>query len=384
MSTRPTSGRAKSVVRRRVRTWTAALLTLLAIAVGLSVEWVLLTGSSPGTVIAAVQGPPTPSPTPYVQYSRPNFQTGVVFPQFGPNAYSSSNANYGIGLGEIRAQTAARWLQLTIDLYQPTITSLEIGPTSYTLTPQSLADGIAAAHAAGYHVFVVPLLTVGKSDWSGSIPARSYTIASQWFDAYWAAVQPYVQAATDAKADQMAIGTELFLMERAPGQLWTNLIDRFHSIFTGPLTYDMNFTSVDGGVWNWMRNPSLTTIGVSEYYSLTDFPQRVPPEQVAALWRERVQAPLDAFAAEFGKPIIISEIGYRNSADCLYQPYQKGTTSPADPAEQAAAYNAAIQDSLDDPWITGIYFWAWSLPPYSPNWLPAAKVLHRWYNSPEA
>jgi hypothetical protein len=384
MSTSGAKAPAPATRRRRGHAWRAALLTLLAIAVGLSVEWVLLTGSTPGTVIAAVQGPPTPAPTPYVRYSRPGFQTGVVFPQFGADAYSASNRNYGIGLGEIREQTAARWLQLTVDLYQPSLTSLEIGAAPYTLTPRSLADGIAAAHAAGYRVFVAPLLTVGASEWSGSIPNRSYAVDATWFDAYWRAVQPYAEAAAQAGAEQFAIGTELFLMERAPTQLWTTLIDRIHAVYAGPLTYDMNFTSVDGGVWNWLRHPAITSVGVSEYFSLTDSPRRVPPEQVAALWRERVQAPLDAYAAAFGKPIIISEIGYRNSSDCLYQPYAKLTGAPSDPAEQAAAYNAAVQDSLDDPWITGIYFWAWSLPPYSPNWLPAARVLHRWYNSPEA
>ncbi len=377
-NTKPSRSRS----RRRGHPWRATLLTLLAIALGLSVEWVLLTGSTPGTVIAAVQGPPT---TAYVQYSRPGFQTGVVFPQFGPDAYSASNRNYGIGLGEIRQQTAARWLQLIVNLYQPSLTSLDIGPAPpYTLTPQSLQDGIAAAHAAGYRVFVVPLLTVGKSEWAGSIPNRSYAIDSTWFDHYWQAVEPYAAAAAQAGAEQFAIGTELFLMERAPTQLWTTLIDHFSAVYPGALTYDMNFTSVGGGVWNWLRDPAIASVGVSEYFSVTDSPQRVPPEQVAALWRERVQAPLDAYAAEFGKPIILSEIGYRNSADCLFVPYQKVTAAPSDPAEQAAAYNAAVQDSLDDPWITGIYFWAWSLPPFSPNWLPAAQVLHRWYNSPAA
>jgi hypothetical protein len=377
-------GRTQAERRRRGHAWRAALLALLAISVGLSVEWVLLTGSSPGTVIAAVQGQPSPTATPYVVYSRPSFQTGVVFPQFGQDAYSASNRNYGIGLGEIRQQTAARWLQLTIDLYQPSLTSLDIGAAPYTLTPQSLYDGILAAHAAGYRVFVVPLLTVGKTDWSGSIPVRSRAIATTWFDHYWHAIQPYAEASAQAGADQFAIATELFYLERAPAQLWTTLIDRVHAVFSGPLTYDMNFTSVEGGVWDWMRNPALTTLGVSTYYSLTTKPERVPPEQVALLWREHVQAPLDALAAQWGKPILITEIGYRNSADCLYQPYARTSSAPSDPQEQAAAYNAALQDSLDDPWIGGIYFWAWSMPPYEPNWLPAAQALHRWYNSPAA
>jgi len=36
---------------------------------------------------------------------------------------------------------------------------------------------------------------------------------------------------------------------------------------------------------------------------------------------------------------------------------------------------------IDDPHISGIFFWAWSIPLFAPNWLPASKILHKWYTS---
>ncbi len=79
---------------------------------------------------------------------------------------------------------------------------------------------------------------------------------------------------------------------------------------------------------------------------------------------------------------MLSEIGYRNSADALYQPWQWKSSAPPDPDLQAAAYEAALQNIIRDPYIAGAFFWGWSVPAFAPNWLPAAQTLHRWYTLP--
>src|SRR5215472_9601480 len=91
------------------------LIALLIITGGVGIEWLLLTGSTPQSVIAALQQPSRPVP---VVYSRPLFQTRVVFPRWGNNAYTSSDPNHSIGLSDIQKQTAARWIELTVNLYQ--------------------------------------------------------------------------------------------------------------------------------------------------------------------------------------------------------------------------------------------------------------------------
>src|SRR5215469_14285042 len=94
-----------------------ALIALLVISGGVSIEWFLLTGSTPQAVIAALQAPSQQVP---VVYSRPLFETGVVFPRWGADAYTTSDPNYAVGLNEIQNQTGSRWVELTIDLYQAT------------------------------------------------------------------------------------------------------------------------------------------------------------------------------------------------------------------------------------------------------------------------
>jgi len=59
---------------------------------------------------------------------------------------------------------------------------------------------------------------------------------------YWNTYKPYVVAAAQVGADQMAIATECSrLQQHAPTTLWNQLIDRIRGVFAGTLTYDMNW-----------------------------------------------------------------------------------------------------------------------------------------------
>jgi hypothetical protein len=133
-----------------------------------------------------------------------------------------------------------------------------------------------------------------------------------------------------------------------------------------------------------MFNSALTAIGVSEYLSLAPNNQRLDPALMSGLWKQIVRRRLDQLALRLGKQVLVSEIAYRNSSDTGYYPFVASTKAPADPAEQAAAYDAAIQNCVNDPLIGGIYFWGWSIPNFGPNWLPAAQTMRHWYTSPLA
>jgi hypothetical protein len=360
------------------RSFRAMFSALLALSLGVSLEWVLLTGSTPQAVYTA-SIPPTP--TPVIGTLPIDFQTGVVFPQWGTNAYSATNSNFTYGLKEIHDQTSARWVQLPITLYQSSFTTPHLDPSEQTVTPASLAEGIRVAHARGYKVFVAPLLTVGVTGWAGDIHPRPRD-TSAWFDAYLQTLQPYLQIAEQEHVEQFAIGTEYEFLEGVAPVLWNTLIGRAHNVYSGALTYDMNWTAALKKPRSWMSNPSLTYLGVSVYRPLTTRPAPRDADGLSALWRYKIGDMLDQLSVQSGKHIVLSEIGYRNSADALYQPWQWKSTAPADPELQAAAYEAALENSLRDPNIVGAFFWGWSVPAFSPNWLPAAQTLHRWYSLP--
>lgn len=318
--------------------------------------------------------------TPAVAMKRPHFETGMVYPQWQPNGYSDSQ--WEAGLRQIRTQTGARWIEMPLLFQQPSDTSTAIAAGQATPTIAAFVSGILAAHAEGFRVFVVPLV----NPWSGFIHFSTAQDEQQWFANYWQAYRPYILAAAQNSVEQLAIGTEdTWLQQNAPASLWNELIASAHSVYHGMLTYDMNWIPQVYQLPPWMKNPYLNMIGFSEYIPQVSTPTRVDPQAMQSLWIQHVKPIIDGVAQQLGKPVLISEIGFRNSSDALSQPYATKTSAPADPAEQAAACNAALANSIADPNITGIFFWGWdNVQLFNLKGQPAVSVLHRWFTSPEA
>ena len=378
-------------------------IAFILMVLGVLLQGLLLSGHIPFVHLSQFRSHATPLPfqqyqtvvasrdqntTPVLRMQRPNFQTGMIFPQWGTNAYDSTDKNWQVGLNDIENQTSAQWIELPINLYQSSVTSTQVTVSDMTPTPNAVATGIRTAQARYYHVFIVPLLSVGGTlTWSGSIQFSTTQQMQLWFASYWQALQPYVVAAAQAGAEELAIGTELEKLQLAPAPLWNQLIERVHQIFPGKLTYDLNWSSLYYQIPPWMHNPLLTAVGVSVYIPLTDRPQRLDPAILPGLWQEKIGKLLDSFSIQLTKQVFISEIGYRDSAFALYRPWERDAQAqaePADPEEQAAAYDAALMNVIVDPHIIGVYFWAWSVPLFEPNWKPAAKILYKWYTSPQA
>ena len=362
------------------RGWWKICFALVLMLSGISLQGMLLTGGAFSfPALFATSSPPTRV------FLRPGFQTGVLFPQWGTTAYGTRDENWAVGLQEIQSQTGARWVGIILNFYQPSATPTQLIATNLTPTPQALAQGITLARALGYQVYVAPQVTVeGANPWAGGIQLPTLGQTQAWFDHYFQIIQPSVLAAAQAGAAEFSIGTEYQKLEAAPAALWDQLIARVHGIFPGKLIYGMDWSSLARPLPAWMKNPLLASIGVSVYIPLTNRPKRLDPRSLPALWHQQISRKLDALATALGKPILISEIGYRNSTDALYEPSMHQTTAPADPVEQAAAYSAALSNVMPDQRISGIFFWGWSVPFFEPNWQPAAGVLHHWYAAPLA
>jgi hypothetical protein len=327
--------------------------------------------------------PPTPLA---IHYKRPDFEAGIIFPQWTQDGYAT---NWQQQLPTIQKQTGARWMEMTVFISQPTPNSTQVRTNPSTPSMSSFVDGIKVAHDLGYHVFVVPLMGVDSpaKQWAGTIQFSNYQDEAQWFDNYWKTLQPFVAAAAQNGVEQLAIGTELVWLEQtAPAALWNTLIARVHNVFHGKLTYDMNWSSLSHPPTSWMGNPQLEAIGVSEYLDLANDRTRVDPKNMPGLWKTIVKSAIDNFSLKVGKPLVISEIGYRNSADTLHDAWSPFSTfSPPDPEEQAAACDAALINVIPDQHIEGIFFWGWDgVGGYKLSGQPALSVLKKWYTSPQS
>ena len=305
--------------------------------------------------IAGTEQRPTPTSTPLSLAPLNRFETGMVTPAWSHNAYS----NYTDTLHDMKAATDARWVELPILLQQATSTSTQVDVSPNQVTPQSLEAGIRSAHAIGLRVFVVPLLGVNvQGDWSGTVMPGD---TSAWFSSYWQAFRPYVQVAEQAQADQLSIGTEDdYIQENADPMLWTNLITEVTSIYHGRLTYDSNWSEIGYSVASWLHDSRLTYIGVSVYIDLVNTASYVDPASLPAMWRSVIQSQLDAFSLATGKPILISEIGYRDTSDALWHTWSTTSSASISQIEQAGAYNAALSDIQGDGHVVGFFPWGWS------------------------
>ncbi|HLX39554.1 MAG TPA: hypothetical protein VKR42_03440, partial [Ktedonobacteraceae bacterium] len=365
---------------RRVYTFaTATVLTVLIATI-----FVLSVHSYSG---ALMQVGSEPAKAAQPSLLRPTYERGVIYPQWTPNGYGTLDTVWQQDVAQIKTQTGAQWIEIPVLFTQSTSNSINVGMSQSAPTPQAFAEGIQRVHALGYKVFFVPLMQVVQvGGWSGSITFQTAAQEQAWFDSYWKALQPFVTAAAINHVEQMAIGTELqALQQTVPASLWNTLITNIRSVFKNTLTYDMNWSSLATPVPTWFKNPNLTYIGVSTYIPLEDKPMRVDPQQISALWQEKIKTKLDALAIQLGKQVIISEIGYRNSTDALYQTWLANSKAKPDPAEQAGAYNAALSNVLGDTHIAGTFFWGWNdVGLFAIAGQPAVQTLLKWYTLKQA
>lgn len=341
--------------------------------------------AQPTTASQVLKAGATPTST-TPQLLRPDLERGMVYPEWSPQAYGFDDSTWQQGVETMKTQTGATWVEMPVVFRQSTESSLDVGPDSNTVTVDAFGNGIQRAVSLGYHVFFVPLTdVVASGEWAGVIQYSSEQQIQTWFDRYWQALQPYAKVAQQAGAEQMAIGTELeWLSSHAPAALWNQLIANVQTVFKGALTYDMNWwpslTVTHQGPPSWFHNPGLAKIGISEYIPLVDSSQRVDPSVMPALWKSRVGNVIDAFAEQVGKPVILSEIGYRDTSDALYNPFSGVGSGQGDSQEQAAAYAAALADVFADTHIAGVFFWAWdNVGALGVVGQQAVQVIHRWY-----
>src|SRR5260370_13238835 len=335
-----------------------SVLLLIGIIVIVSASLVyLFTAGKTSTTEHAVERPTVARHPPLAELSQSHpvkpcsskqrdFQMGVAFPDWGTTAYGASDTKGLTELPDMQKETAACWVEMPVLFHQSSLTSTTVTQGPATSQLSSFNYGVQLAHALGLHVFVTLQLEVaGPEPWSGAISFSTYAQEQEWFESYWQAIKPYAVAAAQDSVEQLAVGTEYeWLEQNAPASLWNGLIAELSNVFPGTLTYDMNWGSLQTPPPSWMRNTHLKMIGVSAYSPLVDTPQRVDPKQIYALWKQTVKRELDNFSIALGEPILLSEVGFPNSVDALYHPWEQFTTAPpGPPPHEAAGYTVATK-----------------------------------------
>jgi hypothetical protein len=283
-------------------------------------------------------------------------QAGIVEPIWATNQFASPNWNTVVET--IHADTQARWIEIPVLFAQTTATANTVLPIDPQIAIQ-LAQGIRIVEQAHLSVFLVPLITIKASEaWAGAIQPTNVDL---WFTNWIKAWLPFATLAQQLHVSQLAVGTEMqWLQDNAPSTDWDRLITTVQQVYKGTVTYDLNhWTGLLPKIQPWMLNSNLT-IGVSAYFALESTPAALTPAQTDTLLIQDVIQPLDRLSAALHRPVLISEVGYRNDAAPGYFPWHQNDPAPAaSPNNQSVFITSAVRHVITDPNILGIFLWGW-------------------------
>ncbi len=314
-------------------------------------------------------------------------QKGLSYACWAPGLYADPGAELAL---ENLSRTGAGWIALVVTWYQNDLGSLAIAPTEGTPTDSDLAKAVRTAHALGLKVMLKPHLDLwsDSAHWRGQI-GKFYTTESQWqtwFAAYRAFIEHFAALARDLGAEQFCIGCEL---EGTSGRTedWRRVVAGVRALYRGPILYAANHSGEELRLDWW---DAVDYIGVDAYYPLATHLEPTARE-LAAAWAPKVAA-LGGLAARWGKPLLLTEVGYRSLDGACMHPWDYQIRGEVDLEEQADAYRAVREAFSGRPWFSGIYWWSWSPDPYeggpdddgfTPHDKPAEDVVREWYGAPK-
>ncbi len=248
---------------------------------------------------------------------------------------------------------------------------------------------IRDARVVGLRVLLKPYLIlerITEEDWRGTIAYESAADMERWWAAYRAFILHYARLAAEEKADSYSVGVELRAMAVAAPERWSRLIADVRAVFPGELTYAANWWGEYDEVPFW---PELDWIGVQCFFPLSVEPDPSRGELLAGA--AVIASTLEEIALGFGKPLVLTEVGFKSSSGAAGAPWQwPSSDDRADAGIQARAYEAILIAFEGRPWFRGMFFWNWLSDPdparkfradFTPQGKPAQRVLERHWGS---
>lgn len=289
----------------------------------------------------------------------PGFQKGVALGAWGRDGYAAATLP-----GQLDALRVGgvEWVQLTCRWFQAARDSIELAPDpERSPSDESLRGAIRLARARGLRVFLKPQIDLLGPGWRGEIRHHAEERWQGWFASYRRFLLHYAALAREEEVDLLAVGVELD-GTRHRERDWRALVAAVREVHPGPLVYAANWgREEDIGFWD-----ALDFAGVDEYAPLAAGPDTGEEELRARARRRRDR--LAAWAERHGKPVLFTEIGFRSVAHAAVQPWEWEAGGPVDLALQARLVRVAIEVYGREPWLAGMYWWAWlATPPADPT-----------------
>jgi hypothetical protein len=303
-------------------------------------------------------------PTESARPSETNVQ-GITFVDWSANGYSSGAADNS--MREL-ALTGANTATILVTAYQEKAESEVLRPDDpRTPTRASVLHAIAQAQDQGLMVAIKPHVDLDDGSWRGMISPPD---AAVWFDSYRQFLLPWAGLADSVGATLFMVGTEL------AGTLgheahWLETIRQVRARYSGALVYAASWD--EAMLVPFWRECDL--VGVDFYFPVArrNDPGRL---EILAAWQPWLER-LHRLHAQTGRPVLLTEIGYRSVDGAAMHPYRFDNDATLDLEEQSDLYWAALTATRELDWFEGMMWWNWpadgSGGPANTDYTPSAK-----------
>jgi len=224
--------------------------------------------------------------------------------------------------------------------------------------------------------------------WRAEIGMKNEQDWQKWFSQYRQFILHHARLAQKTGIEVLCIGTELLTTVQEREADWRQLISEVRQVYRGKLTYAANWHQEFEVVSFWDQ---LDYIGIQAYFPLTD--QENPSLQDLMRGWKPYLSKIEQLQQKYQKPVIFTEIGYKNGSDAAIQPWKWNNSTSGSDEEglqtQAVCYEAFFRTFWDKEWFAGVYFWKWFPNPdkvphfeerdFTPQQRPAEKILAKWF-----
>lgn len=249
-----------------------------------------------------------------------------------PYSYNSESAIKELEILLSFPNPEINWIQLRFFLSQDNLQSNEVTYDKTQISALSLI--IKNIHDAGKKVSLMPQLYTRSQ---GYVANLNPTDRNKWFESYTLALKDFAILAEQEKVEMFSIANEMTNVVTDPenNQKWNELIDLIRSYYKGKLTLKLNcwykeeqFESVLNASWL----EKLDYLGIAAYFDLTNKMDPTEEELQQAWYNNRhginIVNHLEILSKKYNKPIIFSEIGYRNIDGSNIEPWNSDAIPP--------------------------------------------------------
>ena len=141
------------------------------------------------------------------------------------------------------------------------------------------------------------------------------------------------------------------------------MIGRVRDTYSGLLTYAANWDNYENVcLWNM-----VDIVGIDAYFP-TSMRRNPSLEKLKKGWSKFTYKgkqrnwirELEKWQATVGKPVLLTEIGYRSTDYSARRPWEYKEQRPRNLRLQARCCRAVLEAFRDKPWFKGVFFWLWS------------------------